>query len=156
MSEEKESNKGVELEWSQLGLMKFDSGEKPKFTKLTPAIIKDVKLFNKNKTAEIKVDSRGNEFTEAYLQVFFDVEGKELVENYGGLRFYDSANPRPWIGEDSQLGKLTAIVEQTFGKKESVRETYEQLKQKKCMLLTETTSYQGTSYLKQVIKQFVL
>lgn len=130
---------------------------KPVFTKMTPALIQEVKWF---KHAEAKKDNHDNEFIGAYLQVHFQAEGisELVVENYG-FRIYknkDGTLRAYYGGKDSICGGLRKMTESTFELSEqaSLDEFISVLKGKTALLKTGETVFGAKKFQKQIVQQF--
>lgn len=122
---------------------------KPYLEKNTTAKIIDAVLKRK---ATPRLDSRNREYYETILTVTARLEdGRETIDNYGGLREYDDGY---WNGQRSAFGKLRKMMEDEFGV-----ETYAQMLDKligsTVKLKSEKTEYNDKEYTKNVIKVFL-
>ena len=143
------TNETEELDMEKYGDMSMSSGgNKPEFTKITPATITAAKL---------KVAKGKEDYQQVFLAVTFkytDAEGneKETWENFGGARLYPD---KLWCGEESALGKLRKVVKQHFEFHGKPKELVELLLNKRCGVISEKGKVAGKEYMKTTIAQFM-
>lgn len=123
-------------------------GGKPVLETNTNAVVDEVTL---KRAFEAKKDRKGKEYYDTILTVKTVLsDGRESYDNYGGLRQYDAGY---WNGTKSAFGKLQALMIEEFGVKNR-QEMIRKLSQAKVKIKTETTTYNGQEYHKNMIKSF--
>jgi len=156
---EKIEEENVELDLEEYGKIEIkSSGSKPIFEKITKGLVLSAVLMkNKERKEETNKDGKIMSFYQIYLKCTFNVEGKEVFENYGGGRLYVSdkkEETRFWLGENSALGKLKQIIADNKDFKGSVEDITPLLIGQTVGIKTEVTNVSGKDYTKNVIKQF--
>jgi len=156
---EKIEEENVELDLNEYGDIEIKSGgSKPIFDKITKALVLTAVLMtNKERKEEKSKEGKMMVFYPVYLKCSFNVEGKEVFENYGGGRLYVSDKKeenRFWLGENSALGKLKQIIADNKDFKGSLKEISPLLIGEQVGIKTEVTTVAGVDYPKNVIKQF--
>jgi len=156
---EKIDEENVELDLKEYGKVEIQStGSKPVFEKITKALVKSAVLM-KNKELKEEMTKSGIKsiYFPIYLKCTFEVENKEVYENYGGGRLFVSDKKEEthlWLGENSALGKLKQIISDNKEFKGSLEEIPQILIGQQVGIKTEVSEVAGNKYPKNVIKQF--
>lgn len=128
----------------------FDDNEtgKPFLEVNTNAVVESVVLKRAMKPRE---DRKGKEYYDTILTVKTVMkDGRESYDNYGGLREYSDGY---WNGTKSAFGKLQALMVEEFGIKNR-QDMLRKLQGAKVKIKTETSTYEGQTYNKNLIKSF--
>jgi len=122
---------------------------KPTFEHNTNAQIDKLEL---TRAVAPKTDKNGKEYYEYILQITCSIDDSplETVDNYGGLREYSTGF---WNGNKSAFGRLKQLAEDEFGIK-SFKDMLTVLKGKKVKIKTETNSFNGKQFKKNMIQLF--
>ena len=156
---EKTDEKSVELDMKKFGDMEISSGgTKPIFEKITKALVISATLKTTPEKRESE-DRDGNKQTyyPVFLNVVFNVDGKEAFENYGGGRLFVSETDdtkRFWLGKDSALGKIKKMLEDNFDFKGTIKEIPKLMLGQNVGLKTEEITVAGKVFVKNQIQQF--
>lgn len=98
-----------------------------------------------------KVDKQGKEYYDTILTIHTLLEdGRESYDNYSGLREYSDGY---WNGRRSAFGRLQQLMIDEFGVKTRA-EMLQKLEGQQVKLKTETTSYNGQDFKKNMIQGF--
>ncbi|MBT9150662.1 MAG: hypothetical protein DDT40_00837 [candidate division WS2 bacterium] len=125
-----------------------DTGGKPTFTKNTNAVVASALL---KRAVNPKTDRKGEEYYDMLLTIkTVYSDGQESYDNYSGLREYNRAY---WNGDKSAFGRLKQLMVDEFGVK-TRRDMIRKLLGAKVKVKTETTTYQGQEFRKNVIQGF--
>lgn len=125
-----------------------DGASKPILETNTNAVVDTVQL---KRGMQPKQDSKGKEYYETILTIKTVMkDGRESFDNYSGLREYSDGY---WNGTKSAFGRLQQLMKDEFGVK-TRKDMIRQLKGAKVKIKTETTTYNGQEYRKNMIQGF--
>jgi len=161
---EKKNNEKIEEENIELDLTKYgqidieSGGTKPIFDKITKGVVKSAVLMtSKERREEKNKEGKTMVYYPVYLKCQFDVDGKEVYENYGGGKLFVSDTKEEtkfWLGDNSALGKLKQIIADNKDFNGTLQEIPKLLIGEQIGLKTEYLTVAGTEYVKNTIKQF--
>lgn len=148
---QEQENKFEDVDFDEVGEKlgaELGDGGKPTLSSNTNAVVVGVEL--KRNTVP-KKDKNGKEFYETILTVHTELEdGRESFDNYGGLREYSDGY---WNGQKSAFGRLQKLMQDEF-KVKSRKDMLRELPGAKVKIKTETSTFQGQEYPKNMIQSF--
>lgn len=117
-----------------------------------------------NTTAPEETDKKGTPYRHAFLQVKFDINGKDkhgndlkgrIIHGNYGAKLYQRPTPYLFAGKQGATGRLLEIVNTVFGKQD-IKDLPATLKGKKVFVRNATTNFAGKEYKKVEITRFRL